>query len=38
MDLKKPFDTIKDEFLDDAAFLVLRIGLGFGMAFGHGWS
>ena len=38
MDLKKPFDTIKDEFLDDAAFLILRLGLGFGMAFGHGWG
>jgi len=36
MDLRKPFDTFKDEFLDDAAFLVLRLGLGFGMLFGHG--
>lgn len=38
MDLRKPFDTIKDEFLDDAAFLILRIGLGFAMMFGHGWG
>lgn len=38
MDLRKPFDTIKDEFLDDAAFLILRIGLGFAMLFGHGWG
>ena len=38
MDLRKPFDTYKDEFLDDAAFFVLRIGFGFGMLFGHGWG
>jgi len=36
MDLRRPFDTFKDEFLDDAAFLILRLGLGFGMLFGHG--
>lgn len=38
MDLRKPFDITADESLDDAAFLVLRIGLGFGMLFGHGWK
>ncbi len=38
MDLKKPFDIDKDQYLDDLAFLVLRLGLGFGMLFGHGWG
>ena len=38
MDLRRPFDTFKDEYLDDAAFFVLRIGLGFAMLFGHGWG
>lgn len=38
MDLRKPFDTIKDEFLDDFAWLILRVGLGFGMFFGHGYG
>ena len=38
MDLRKPFDVEKDDFLDDMAFLILRLGLGFGMLFGHGWG
>ena len=30
------FNEFKEQFLDDAAFSVLRIGPGFGMLFGHG--
>jgi len=38
MDIRKPNSWSSDEYLDNAAFLVLRLGLGFGMIFGHGWG
>lgn len=38
MDLRKPFDTYRDDYLNDMAVLALRIGIGFAMAYGHGWG
>ena len=38
MQLQKPFDTTRDDYLNDISMLALRLGFGFAMMFGHGWG